>query len=228
MLGQVYQFPLCDTILALIFLMTYKDNKPNTVFDSEEGYDKYAEFYDKKLAYLDGFEKNLIVRMAGDLDGKKVLDLGCGTGRLIKPLLEKGAQVCGADISSKMLKIAEKKFSKVKFFKTDAEKTPFKDDRFDIVVAGFLIVHVKDLDKVFREVYRILKPGGCFIVSNINQRKAPKLKTPSREEIVISSFYHIPKHVISALQEAFFRIERDEFVYEDGVWINQIVKAVKL
>jgi len=207
--------------------MTYKDNKPSKLFKSKEGYDKYASFYDKKNDFLDGFEKGILQKIIGDVKGKRVLDIGCGTGRCIKTLIDKGAIITGCDISPEMLKIAKKKFLNVEFAEGDIENLPFKDDCFDVVLASFLIVHLKSLQKAFDEVYRVLKPGGIFILTNINQKKAPKLVTESHEKIVIISHYHIPEHVISALKESFFEIREEEFVYENGIWINQIVKAVK-
>jgi ubiquinone/menaquinone biosynthesis C-methylase UbiE len=208
--------------------MTYKDNRPSKLFLSKEGYDKYASLYDDKLDFLNSFEKGMIGEIVGDVSGKKVLDVGCGTGRLIQKLVEKGAVVTGADISSEMLKIAQRKFGQVEFVEADIEHLPFENDSFDVVVASFVIVHLKDLRKAFDEVYRVLKPGGSFIVTNVNQKKAPKLKTATREEIVIISYYHIPEHVVSALKDALFNIQEEEFINENGIWINQIVKAVKV
>lgn len=207
--------------------MTYQDNRPSKVFNSKEGYDKYASVYDKKNDFLNQFEGEVILKMIRGIDGKKVLDVGCGTGRLVKKLLERNAIVTGIDVSEEMLKIARKKFKTSEFIEEDAEKLSFKDDSFDIVTASFLIVHLKNLRKFFDEAYRVLKPGGVFIVTNINQRKAPKLKTAKNEDVIITSFYHIPDHVISALEDSFFIIEKEEFVNNKGVWINQIVKAVK-
>lgn len=207
--------------------MTYKDHRKSSVFDSKKGYDKYASFYDKKTVFLDSFEQRVIGKMLRCVKGRKILDAGCGTGRLIDKLLASGANVAAIDISPEMLRIAKKKFQNVKFVEGDVENLPFEDECFDIVIASFLIVHLKNPQKFFDEAYRVLKPGGIFIVTNINQRKAPKLKTAGGEEIVITSFYHIPKHVVSALKNSFFEIEEEKFVHEKSTWINQIVKAIK-
>lgn len=207
--------------------MTYKDNKKSIVFDSKEGYDKYAKLYDKKLEFLNSFEKNMLMKMAGDVKGKKVLDIGCGTGRLARVLIEKNADYTGVDISEEMLKIAKKKNTKGKFLEADIEELPFEDESFDVIICAFVIVHVGDLKEAFREAYRVLKKGGIFVVTNINQKKAPKLFDADGFPLYITSYYHIPKHVISALEEAFFTIEDEDFINEKAIWINQIVKAVK-
>jgi len=200
-----------------------------TVYSSSEGYDLYAPHYDEKLDYLDSFEKRKLVELMDNLGGKKVLDIGCGTGRIIPDLLDKNAIVTGADISTEMLKIAQEKFPKVNFVEADIRKLPFKDDSFDFVIAAFVIVHLKqvELENAFDEVYRVLKPGGKFILTNINQKKAPKLKVKNLGEIVIKSYYHIPEHVIEALNGCRFSIEDENFINEGEIWINQIIKAVK-
>lgn len=209
--------------------MKKRGERKSNVFESKEGYAIYAPFYDGSLAFLDTFEKNELFTLLGDLSGKKILDSGCGTGRLIHRLMVEGVQpenLIGLDLSEEMLKIAEDKYPKVRFISGDAENLPFEDDSFDVVIASFLIVHLADLEKAFQEAYRVLKAGGIFIVTNINQRKAPKLLA-GKQEFVINSHYHRPEKVLNALEDSFFKIEREKFVEEDGVWINQIIKAVK-
>ncbi len=194
---------------------------------SEEGYDLYAEFYDQKSAYLDSFEGHALLKMMKALKGKRVLDLGCGTGRIVPELLKTANEVVGLDTSKKMLEVAKKKFPNVEFVCGEAKALPFEDESFDAVVATFLIVHIPNPEICFEEVYRVLKPGGVFLVTNINQRKAPKLELKERRKIVIKSFYHLPQHVRKALEKSFFKIEKEDFVYEKEQWINQIILARK-
>lgn len=207
--------------------MSYKGKKGSKVFDPLSGYELYADQYDEDTPYLNGFEKEFLVQMMNDLRGKKVLDLGAGTGRMIHHLRNLGANVVAADLSEKMLKKLHKKYPDIETIVADIEGLPFKDESFDCVLASFVIVHLKYLDKAFEEVYRVLKPGGAFFVTNINQRKAPKLELKDGKEIVIESFYHRPVDVIEELEKCFFKIEKEHFVNEGDVWVNQIIKAVK-
>jgi len=73
----------------------------------------------------------------------------------------------------------------------------------------------------------VLKVGGEFIVTNIHQKKAPKLRTKDGELVVIESFYHRPENVLHSLDRSFFKIEKEEFTYHEKIWVNQLVKAVK-
>jgi ubiquinone/menaquinone biosynthesis C-methylase UbiE len=197
----------------------------SNVYDSAEGYDLWAKHYDEKEVFLNSFEEGSMGNFWGDLQGKKVLDLGCGTGRLISEMLIDGGEVTGVDVSDEMLKIAREKFPNVEFVQGISSDLPFENDTFDVVVAAFLIVHVRDLRTTFREIHRVLKEGGRLILTNINQRKSPKLKMDGKE-IVIKSHYHMPDHVIKALEDEIFTIEDEKFLYDGEMWVNQIIKAL--
>ena len=194
------------------------------VFDSPKGYDLAADEYDRRKTYLDSFEKNKLLPLLTDIAGKKILDVGAGTGRLAMELERAGAQVTALDVSPRMLaKIKNKNIEKVV---GDAESLPFGDGTFDVVVAAFLIVHLKDPTKFFDEAYRVLKSGGILLVTNINQKDPPKIQT-SEGEIVIESFYHRPEKIREILESLAFGIEKEFFVKESSVWVNQIILARK-
>ena len=125
-------------------------------YSSEEGYDKYASFYDKKLKFLGSFEDGAIENLVSDLSGKSMLDVGSGTGRVLdmlkdKNMLAKAGSVHALDISGEMLKILKRKHPKVEAEKGDVQNMPYKDESFDIVVAAFVIVHLKSLEEFFDE-----------------------------------------------------------------------------
>jgi len=106
-----------------------------------------------------------VVVREGDLRGGRVLDLGCGTGRLSWALAERSvARVWGVDASADMLAVAREKLPKSVGLKEGrAEDLPFRDTWFDRVVA-WLVVHLVDRPAAFREVARVLVPGGRLVV----------------------------------------------------------------
>lgn len=185
-----------------------------------------ADFYDEKEKYLNSFEQNKLLPMLGDLNKKKVLDVGAGTGRLAVFLANQGAEVTALDISGKMLEIIKRKHKKIITRIGDAENLPFDDNTFGIVVAAFLIVHLKDPKRFFDEVYRVLKDDGIFIITNINQKNPPLVKTKNGE-IIIASFYHRPEKIRAILEALAFKIEKEIFIKQNEVWINQIFLAKK-
>lgn len=101
-----------------------------------------------------------------DLDGKRVLDLGCGRGERSLALLERGATIDGIDISPVYIGQAESEAhtagfpaNRYAFVAGDAHRLPYDDASFDFVV-GDGILHHLDLDVALGEVHRVLKPGG--------------------------------------------------------------------
>jgi ubiquinone/menaquinone biosynthesis C-methylase UbiE len=100
-----------------------------------------------------------------DLRGRRVLDLGCGTGRLSAALAEEGiARVWGVDASAEMLAVAREKLpAGVGLKQGRAEDLPFRDGWFERVVM-WLVVHLVDRPAAFAEVARVLAPDGRFAV----------------------------------------------------------------
>lgn len=197
------------------------------VVNSKAGYNLAVDDYARREKYWDSFEKDKILSMLGDLKGKRVLDVGAGTGRLAVRMVKSGADVTALDISEKMLKkLFNVPSSMFHVVVGDAENLEFAGESFDVVIAAFLIVHLKDPRRFFDEAYRVLKSGGLFLVTNINQRKAPSVKTKDGL-IEIESYYHRPESVVELLEELAFSVEKNEFVMEGENWVNQIVLCVK-
>jgi len=105
--------------------------------------------------------------LLGDIQGKTVLDLGCGTGENLVPLAKRGATVVGIDISPDLIELARKRVSSYGLQATvrvgSAYATELPDQSVDVVFSMALLHHL-DLPKARTEIYRILRPGGLFIL----------------------------------------------------------------
>jgi ubiquinone/menaquinone biosynthesis C-methylase UbiE len=100
------------------------------------------------------------------LDGRHVLDAGCGTGRTSAHLADAGAEVVGFDASPEMLHRARERVPTASFLLADlAEPLPFDDQSFDVIVASLVIHYLEDWVSPLRELRRVLRPGGAFVLS---------------------------------------------------------------
>ena len=98
-----------------------------------------------------------------NLQGKKLLDLGCGPGIHAKEYCSRGAEVMGIDISEEMIKIAKKQAPQATFLKGNLFELPFPDNHFEIITSSYVLDHIKDLYSAAKEILRVLKPKGEFI-----------------------------------------------------------------
>jgi len=113
------------------------------------------------------------------LEGKKILDVGCGTGdtvlELTKKVGSKGKAV-GIDFSEEGIEKAKKKavelgLEKVTEFRVaDAEELPFKDNYFDVVISECVVCLTPDKQKALSEKTRVLKPGGKIVMHDVVSR----------------------------------------------------------
>ena len=106
-----------------------------------------------------------IVVREGDLQGRRVLDCGCGTGRLSKELADRvAAKVWGVDPEPKMLRVAEQNVpASVGLKEGRAERLPFRDGWFERA-AMWLVCHLVDRPAAFAELRRVLLPDGRLVV----------------------------------------------------------------
>jgi ubiquinone/menaquinone biosynthesis C-methylase UbiE len=93
-----------------------------------------------------------------------VLDLGCGFGEFMQAFADNKIDV-GLDVNRKDLIVAEKSNKYKKVILADARKMPFPDNSFKTIVSISTVEHIKNPSKLLKECYRVLKPGGKFILS---------------------------------------------------------------
>ncbi len=105
----------------------------------------------------------LLVRFSGSLRGKKILDLGCGSGLLLAELQKKGAGGFGIDKSARA--VAACRQQKLKIKRGVANHLPYSDRFFDVVIALDLLEHINSEEKVLDQINRVLKNGGYFLVT---------------------------------------------------------------
>jgi SAM-dependent methyltransferase len=167
--------------------------KPIALKAYEKLAERYAAMIDTKPhnAY---YERPATLTLLPSVRGKRVLDAGCGPGVYAQILLKRGAGVVGVDISPKMLRLARERVGdKVDFHQADLTKPMkfLKDSSFDIVISSLAIPYIRDLARLFKDFYRVLKSPGVMVFSEGHPfgdylffRKRRKAKNYFKTELV--------------------------------------------
>ena len=138
------------------------------VVPAREGYDRWAASYDTEGNPLLALEEPEVDRALGDVLGRDLLDVGCGTGRHAIRLALAGARVTAIDFSEPMLAKARAKpgAERVRFLLHDvAAPLPFADASFDRVLCALVLEHVADPRAFFAELGRVTRPDGRAVVT---------------------------------------------------------------
>lgn len=141
-------------------------------------FDRTAVDYDRVdrlLAFGTGswYRRQALLR-AGLTAGMQVLDVGVGTGlvaREIRRVVGANGHVIGIDPSAGMMTLARAK--EISLIQGRAEVLPFADASFDFLTLGFALRHVSDLERVFAEFRRVLRPGGKTLLLEITRPSGP-------------------------------------------------------
>jgi SAM-dependent methyltransferase len=138
---------------------------------AQEAYDQMAEAYAKLVdtkphnAY---YERPATLSLLPDVNGKRVLDAGCGPGVYSEWLVNRGADVVSFDANPKMVQLAKERLGKRVLVRLADLSQPLDfllNDSFEIVICPLVLDYVEDWVAVFQEFFRILKPGGVLVFS---------------------------------------------------------------
>ncbi|WP_207458853.1 methyltransferase domain-containing protein [Azospirillum sp. SYSU D00513] len=142
--------------------------------DSESirnAYRRYARLYDKVFGTIMAPGRHAAVERINRRGGLRVLEVGVGTG-LSLPDYRKDIRVVGIDLSTDMLRIAQKRVRDERLdnveglLEMDAGKLAFEDGSFDLVVAMYVMTVVPDPQGTMAELQRVCKPGGDILIVN--------------------------------------------------------------
>lgn len=132
-----------------------------------------AEWYDQNMgAEGDHLNANIIkpelLSLLGDLDGRQVLDAGCGSGYLTSELANKAKSVVGTDFAPDFVELCQQKYSQrenLQFQQQDVTvPLDFENDSFDIVLSKMVLQYVPEIKTFANECFRVLKTSGHLVL----------------------------------------------------------------
>ena len=165
---------------------------------AQKAYDALAEAYAERIdtkphnAY---YERPATLSLLPEVNGKRILDAGCGPGVYAEWLVLHGADVVAMDANTKMVALAKQRLGeKVPVLEANLESPLdfLAEASFDVVVSALVMDYVKDWEPVLCEFHRVLKPGGC---------------------LVFSMEHPYMKYATHHLMSNYFKVERVEYVW---------------
>lgn len=138
----------------------------NNEYDNEKFFKEYAKMPRSREGLHAAGEWHQLKPLFPPLQGKAVLDLGCGYGWHCAFAAEQGAvQVLGLDLSEKMIEEAKKRNAKrqIEYRVCGIEAYEYPENRWDCVVSNLALHYIENIEQVFQKVHKTLKPGGVFI-----------------------------------------------------------------
>jgi malonyl-CoA O-methyltransferase len=140
---------------------------------TRDGYDAWAALYDGEDNALILMDDRVVPSLLPELSGLRVLEVGCGTGRVSLAMAREGAMVTAVDFSREMLCRARGKADGmglgVEFVEADANRLlPFVPGAFDLVTSFLVTDHIGELGKFFGELRRVCRAGGEVLVTAVH------------------------------------------------------------
>jgi len=153
----------------------YKDSQLGKKEQVTEMFDKISKNYDglnRVISFgIDIKWRKKVVAIVNEAQPKTILDIATGTGDLAINLAQTNAdKIIGLDISSGMLDIGKVKVKKqdledtIEMVLGDSENMPFEDNSFDAITVAFGVRNFETLEKGLKEIHRVLKPQGTFVI----------------------------------------------------------------
>jgi len=187
--------------------------------------EKYSEEFltfnqESIIAYFKHFDDR-------NIKGKKILDLGCGDGYDLSQFAKRSAKVYGLDSSKEMVKLARKRNPEGIIEIGRFDEIPFNDKSFDIVVSKWALQTAAEIQPIYEEIVRVLKPRGrliflaCHPLRQFLEKKR-KNKNYFLKEIVTSVFFDgqitalEPSHTLNEYLSPFFFQNFILESYEEG------------
>ena len=213
----------------------YKDSDLGKKEQVTKMFDTISEDYDglnRVISFgIDVKWRKKVVKIVQEAQPQTILDIATGTGDLAINLAQTQAdKIIGLDISSGMLEIGKQKVSKkgldhkIEMVLGDSENMSFKDNTFDAITVAFGVRNFETLEKGLKEIYRVLKPNGKFVIL---ETSVP-VKTPYKQGYNLYTKHVLPVigKLFSKDQNAYKYLSESASVFPYGETLNNILREI--
>jgi ubiquinone/menaquinone biosynthesis C-methylase UbiE len=185
--------------------------------DIAAAYNDWAETYDTDLNRTRDLAAEALREANLDLTGRKVVEVGCGTGRNTAWLAEHAAEIVALDFSDEMLARARDRVNdpRVRFVQHDAcAKWPLADSSADVVVAMLILEHIENLETFFAEAARVLRHRGQLFLCELHPMRqltggqAQFTNPTTGHRQLVTAFLHDVSEYVNMGLSAGFELER--------------------
>lgn len=213
----------------------YKDKDTSKKEQVTEMFNTISENYDdlnRVISFgIDVSWRKKVVQLVAETKPDTILDIATGTGDLAINLVQTGAsKIIGLDISPGMLAIGKNKIknkkleNRIEMIEGDSENLPYDDAMFDAITVAFGVRNFENLEKGLSEIFRVLKPGGLFVVL---ETSVPT-KTPFRQGYRLYSKRILPLigKLFSKDKSAYSYLSESASVFPYGKAFNNILQKI--
>jgi len=202
--------------------------------DNKLAYNNWAESYDDVINKTRDLEAIAIKKVLGRKKFRKILELGCGTGKNTEWLLTRAENVVAVDFSEEMLDKAKAKIKsdKVTFIRKNIlRKWSVTKPKFDLLTCSLILEHIKDINYIFEQAYRVLKKDGLFYIGELHPQKqylGSKARFEKGKKTVVLDCYthNISEFTAGAIKNRFKCLEIRDWYDEDDKTVPRLITMV--
>ena len=164
--------------------------------DAREQFDRWSETYERSFMQwliFDRVHKGVLANLPPDFTPMHILDIGCGTGRLLRRMHAcwPSARLVGVDLSEGMVTRARRLTPAATIYQAAAEHLPLEDDSIDLVTSTMSFHHWSDQAHGLSETSRVLHHGGIFILADVNIGHGHPLSPAQLRALFLASNFSI-------------------------------------
>ena len=190
----------------------------------QKAYNSWASSYDSNENKTRDLDKAVTVQTLEQFEFRKVLELGCGTGKNTEWLATRADHILGLDFSEEMLDKARQKIpqEKVEFRRQDLNLDWLvEENAFDLLTSSLVLEHIEKLDPIFTQGHSRLVDGGLFFICELHpykqyQGSGARFETENGTEQLEVYTHHVSDYLSSAKRAGFELLELKEWQDENA------------